>query len=69
MIGSKQITGSKSVLYTDLDKISAWAVDDVNEMSVLGIFEGSQNREFEPHRSITKEEVIVILSRLDSLVQ
>ncbi|MGN0178410.1 MAG: S-layer homology domain-containing protein [Monoglobaceae bacterium] len=69
VIGSKQITGSKSVLYTDMDKISAWAVDDVNEMSVLGIFEGSQNGEFEPHRSITKEEVIVILNRLDSLVQ
>lgn len=53
--------------YLDKDSISAYAVDDVEKVTQLGLMRGNENGEFEPQNNITKEEVIVTILRLSEL--
>lgn len=59
---------SNKISYKDQDKVSDWAVDSVNDMTSLGIFNGNEHNEFEPQKSIIKEEVIVTLLRLANVL-
>ena len=51
--------------YADKDKISDWAVDYVEDMTTIGVFTGDNENKFNPQDNITKEELIVILVRLN----
>ncbi len=51
--------------YADKNEISDWAVDYVDDMTAIGVFNGDDNNRFNPQDNITKEELIVILVRLN----
>lgn len=51
--------------YADKDEISDWAVDYVEDMTTIGVFTGDNENKFNPQDNITKEELIVILVRLN----
>lgn len=51
--------------YADKDEISDWAVDYVEDMTAIGVFTGDDDNKFNPQDNITKEELIVILVRLN----
>lgn len=59
---------NSTVLYTDQEKISDWALNSVNEVSTLKLFIGNDNSEFQPQKNITKEEVIITLIRLYNII-
>lgn len=50
--------------YSDQNEISDWVLNDVNDMHSLKIMVGNANNEFKPKDSITKEEVIVTITRI-----
>lgn len=58
---------NSDLTYLDKDSISSYAVDDVKKVTQLGLMNGNENNEFEPQKTITKEEVIVTLLRMSEL--
>lgn len=58
---------NSDLTYLDKDSISSYAVDDVKKVTQLGLMKGNENNEFEPQKTITKEEVIVTLLRMSDL--
>lgn len=51
--------------YADKDDISDWAINYVEDMTAMGIFTGDDDNKFNPRDNITKEELIVILLRVN----
>ena len=58
---------NSDLTYLDKDSISSYAVDDVKKVTQLSLMNGNENNEFEPQKTITKEEVIVTLLRMSEL--
>ncbi|MCD8048041.1 MAG: S-layer homology domain-containing protein [Clostridia bacterium] len=58
------VESGKTYEYDDGGEISAWAEDSVMNMTMLGIFKGTEENLFEPQRNMTKEEVIFTLNRM-----
>ncbi|MCH5210352.1 MAG: S-layer homology domain-containing protein [Oscillospiraceae bacterium] len=56
-------------VYSDLNDISDWAVDDVNAMYNSGIMFGKSDDKFNPKDTLTKEEMIVSLLRLSKMIK
>jgi len=51
--------------YNDKDKISAWAKQAVERVTQLGIMQGDDLGNFNPKSYITREEMAVIITRLN----
>ena len=64
-----EMNGGTGVDYADKDEISDWAVDYVEDMTAIGVFNGDDENKFNPQDNITKEELISILVRLNDNVQ
>lgn len=64
-----EMNGGTGVDYADKDQISDWAVDYVEDMTAIGVFNGDDENKFNPQDNITKEELISILVRLNDNVQ
>ena len=62
------IINSSGSMYEDQCEISNWAIDSVNSMTSLGLFNGNANGEFGPQKNITKEEVILTLLRFSKII-
>ncbi len=54
--------------YTDADKISSWAKQDMAASVNAGLLSGRTLTELEPKANVTKAETIVILNRLYNLI-
>ena len=64
-----EMNGGTGVDYADKDQISDWAVDYVEDMTDIGVFNGDDENKFNPQDNITKEELISILVRLNDNAQ
>ena len=53
-----------SHVYADQEEISSWALGYVGNMHCLNIMVGNPENEFNPHSSLTKEELIITLLRI-----
>ena len=56
----------KDYRFADSSYISLWAVDSVNMMVKMGVFEGYDDGEYKPKRIITREEMIAVIMRMFS---
>jgi len=62
------INQSASMTFADSAKVSAWAKTAVNEVSALGLLKGSTDGCFYPQKNINKNEMAVVLERLNNLI-
>ena len=53
--------------YADTNEISDWAIDGVKAVTANNLMQGNEKGEFEPQKTITKEEFITMLLRLSNL--
>lgn len=53
----------QSVLFSDSEQISSWAIDSINTMQQAGIIYGKENNYFEPLGTATRAEVASVLNR------
>jgi len=54
--------------FTDNNRISGWAVDEVGQVQATGIMGGIGNNQFDPGGSYTREQSIVTMMRLYDLI-
>lgn len=57
---------SFAIDYTDLEKVSEWAVDGIAYCSLCGIMSGNPDGSFTPQRLMTRAEAAAILWRIDN---
>lgn len=62
----KEVSGKNT--YIDSSEIADWAEEYVDEMTALGVFQGSDSGYFDPKSEITKEEVVITLLRLSESI-
>lgn len=55
--------------FTDKDKISSWAKDDVRYCTDLGLFLGDENSNFNPKSPVSREELACVMARLYKLLK
>lgn len=65
-ISGKSYTPSGATNFTDSASISSWAVESVSSAQEQGLLQGDDKGAFAPQDTMTREELIVALTRVDS---
>lgn len=60
------VEGTSAVSFKDVTG-SSWAKTAIEQFAAAGIINGYVNGEFRPHQTITREEMVIVLSRVINL--
>ena len=58
------VDAEKKPAFTDLDEVSAWAVESVEKAVASGLMNGVGEGRFNPKQSARREEAVVVLYRI-----
>lgn len=66
-LGKIEAVEKSEVIFSDQDQISQWAIQPINYLAQIGIVGGDENKNFNPKKMLTYEEVYSLWVRLYEL--
>ncbi|HEX3031242.1 MAG TPA: S-layer homology domain-containing protein [Bacillota bacterium] len=66
-LGSRLNSRGSGLAFKDMSRVSSWASQSVNDISALGIMQGSEGS-FRPANPVTFNEMAVIMNNLDTFI-